>query len=202
MVHLNHAADGFIKLEAQASGLADVMFEGAKALEVEKGSENLLNEFAIATTEVEMKRVKELVSLTNDPKMTLNKHCKQWGVRKSEINKAIKLGLTLSDYENFSQLRKGIDKKTGSNASGTNTGKGKDIGTDNAKVTTSSGGGSPSKLHSVTSSLDSKVQTKLDSLVTHMTQLTTEGQLALIAQAEGQVKVMLAKNGGRFANVA
>jgi hypothetical protein len=218
MTHFQCAANGFIELEAKASGLADEMFFGVQTLEAELNEgESLLTVAGMQLSEVEHECSKKLAIETNDHTMTLSKYSSSWKVRKSELLSAIKAGVCFNDAESFSGMRKLKDNLKGTNSSGTNTGNEKKAGTDNAKTAppsktapshspssnkTEPNGGlaKTTELHAVTSPLSDKVQDQLNKLIVHMTSLTEEGQLKYLEDSD-RALTRLTKAGGRFLNV-
>jgi len=200
MTHFNSAAEGYIALEATASGLANELYNGLVALATEFGTDNLLSEYDKVMIDVENTYKEELVKLTGDSEMTLAKHSSAFKVRKSELRRGIKAGLDPTKFVSFSKFRKGIATVEGGNASGTTK-----VVAPTGNGGSSNGGGAPneaktSTLAAVTSGLTPAVQDKLNLIAKHLDKLDEASQLKVLADCDGAIH-KLAKVGGRFSNV-
>lgn len=200
MTHFNSAAEGFIALEATASGLADEMYNGLVALATELGTDNLLSEYDKVMIDVENTYKEELVKLTNDADITLSKYSSAYKVRKSELRRGIKAGLDPTKFVSFSKFRKGIATVAGGNASGTTK-----LTAPTSNGGSNIGGGAPneaktSSLAIVNSGLAPTVQDKLNLIAKHLLKLDEATQLKVLADCDGAIH-KLSKVGGRFVNV-
>lgn len=199
MTHFYSAAEGYIALEATASGLADELFNGLAALAAEYGTDNLLAEFDKVMIDVENTYKEELVKLTGDADITLSKYSSAFKVRKSELRRGIKVGLDPNKFKTFSKFRKGIAAVAGGNASGTTK-----VTAPTGNGGSNNGGGAPNEaktgnLAVVNSSLTPAVQDKLNLIAKHLAKLDEAAQLKILSDCDGQIH-KLAKLGGRFIN--